>query len=116
MGPPPRPGGPEEALAALMVAAWMARVSSGTLLVSSASWSTLTSKEMRKARSLGVRTSLRKRMADCCSVGRTFCWLPLVSRSRPMVRGRFFSWVRVLMVCGWWLSRTWQSAGVRLRT
>jgi len=110
------PGVPAEAVAALMLAALMARESSGRLLVSSARRSTLTSKEIRKARSLGVRTSFRKRTADCCSRGRTRCWLPLVSSRRPMVRGRFFSWVRVLMVWGWWLSRTWQSAGVRLRT
>ncbi len=109
-------GRPVEALAALIEAGSMARVSSGRLLVSSARRSTLTSKVMRKARSLGVRTSLRKRTADCCSRGRTCCWLPLVSRRMPMVRGRFFSWVRVLMVWGWWSSRTRQSEGVRLRT
>ena len=55
------------------------------------------SKEMRKASSLGVRTSLRNSAPDCCSSGRTFIWLPLVSRRMPMVRGRFFSWVKFLV-------------------
>ena len=57
------------------------------------------SKEMRKASSLGLMTSLRKRAPASCSRGRTLVWEPEVSRRMPMVRGRFFSWVKFLM--GW---------------
>ena len=58
------------------------------------------SKEMRKASSLGVRTSRRKVAPDSFSSGSTFIWLPEVSSRMPMVSGRFFSWVKFLMVCG----------------
>ena len=72
------------------------------------------SNEMRKASSFGVRTLRRKVAPDSFSSGSTLVWLPDVSSRMPMVSGRFFSWVKFLMVCGTLSSLMAQSLLARL--
>ena len=69
---------------------------------------------IRKARSFLRRTFEKNWDAARRSSSTRRSWLPLVSTSRPMVRGRSVSRVKYLMSCGLPSSKIWKSVFSRI--
>ena len=110
------PGTPAEELAVLMLALSMERAISRGRVGEVGEQVDVHVERDQEGFVFGCEHLARKREPESFSSGRTFVWLPLVSSRMPMVRGRFFSCVMFLMVCGSWSSATWQSSLRRLET